>query len=128
VLVRHPGFAHLISVDGLKPELAIVIEIEEIYLHCTKSFARSGLWDPSTWEQGSPSSSRNANGGSGGAGADMSRALDPPESRPGKVKRRAEKRWRLKKRRALDDVPPELAEDTRIHEERPRQYPERLPY
>ena len=30
VLVRHPSFAPLISVDGLVPEVAIVVDIEEI--------------------------------------------------------------------------------------------------
>jgi PPOX class probable FMN-dependent enzyme len=130
VLVRNPGFAHLISVDGLKPELAIVIDIEEIYLHCTKSFARSGLWDPTTWDKGNPASPRNANGDSNGSRADMSRALDPrPEPAEQVGRRAAAKRWRLKKRRPLDRVPPELAEDTRIDEEpvRPR-YPQRLSY
>ncbi|MGZ4428218.1 MAG: MSMEG_1061 family FMN-dependent PPOX-type flavoprotein [Nocardioidaceae bacterium] len=48
-LVHHPIFAPRMRVDGVAPELAIVIEIEEIYLHCTKAFARSKLWDPSTW-------------------------------------------------------------------------------
>lgn len=51
-LVRHPNFAPTMVVDGHVPELAIVIGIEEIYLHCTKAFVRSKLWDPSTWTKG----------------------------------------------------------------------------
>ncbi|MEJ7839698.1 MAG: hypothetical protein WKF81_12850, partial [Thermomicrobiales bacterium] len=25
------------------------VEIEEVYMHCARSFLRSGLWKPETW-------------------------------------------------------------------------------
>ena len=31
------------------PSLAIVVEVEEAFLHCQKAFRRSTLWDPQTW-------------------------------------------------------------------------------
>lgn len=33
------------AVDGKLPRLAIVIDIEEVFLHCAKAFRRSHLWD-----------------------------------------------------------------------------------
>ena len=36
------------EVRGRTPLLAIVVEIEEAFLHCAKAFIRSRLWDPST--------------------------------------------------------------------------------
>lgn len=34
------------AVDGKPPKLAIIIEVQEAYLHCAKAFRRSRLWDP----------------------------------------------------------------------------------
>ncbi|MFD1737519.1 pyridoxamine 5'-phosphate oxidase family protein [Bacillus salitolerans] len=31
------------------PELGIVIEVEEIFMHCAKAFKRSHLWEPELW-------------------------------------------------------------------------------
>jgi predicted pyridoxine 5'-phosphate oxidase superfamily flavin-nucleotide-binding protein len=38
------------TVQGHRPTLALVVEIEEIFSHCAKAFMRSRLWDPTTWE------------------------------------------------------------------------------
>ncbi|MEU4152794.1 MSMEG_1061 family FMN-dependent PPOX-type flavoprotein [Streptomyces sp. NPDC026659] len=35
--------------DGRRPLLALVLDIDEIYLHCPQSLRRSGLWNPDTW-------------------------------------------------------------------------------
>lgn len=42
--------------DGLfrRPKLAVVIDVEAVFIHCAKAFRRSGLWDPSTWTSDSP--------------------------------------------------------------------------
>jgi uncharacterized protein len=38
--------------DGRRPPVAaIVVDVEEAYLHCAKAFIRSGLWDPGSWER-----------------------------------------------------------------------------
>ncbi len=33
------------AVDGRLPRLAIVVDVEEVFLHCAKAFRRSHLWD-----------------------------------------------------------------------------------
>ncbi|CAG0957182.1 MAG: pyridoxamine 5'-phosphate oxidase family protein [Rhizobiaceae bacterium] len=38
-----------LSVDGKKPQCAIVVSVRAAYLHCAKAFLRSALWEPSTW-------------------------------------------------------------------------------
>lgn len=35
--------------DGRRPRLALVLDIDEIYLHCPQSLNRSGLWSPDSW-------------------------------------------------------------------------------
>lgn len=37
------------QVQGRIPQLGIVVEVEECFIHCAKSFKRSGLWEPTTW-------------------------------------------------------------------------------
>ena len=42
------------TVNGKKPELALVIHVEEAFMHCAKALIRSGLWRTETWpERGS---------------------------------------------------------------------------
>jgi predicted pyridoxine 5'-phosphate oxidase superfamily flavin-nucleotide-binding protein len=36
-------------VKGSRPKLALIVEIEEIFHHCSKAFLRSALWNPETW-------------------------------------------------------------------------------
>ncbi|MEM9464623.1 MAG: MSMEG_1061 family FMN-dependent PPOX-type flavoprotein [Actinomycetota bacterium] len=31
------------------PKVAIVIDIDAVFLHCAKAFRRGGVWDPTTW-------------------------------------------------------------------------------
>jgi PPOX class probable FMN-dependent enzyme len=56
--LRINGRARLISdapyfddmiVKGHRPILALVIEIDEVFHHCSKAFLRSQLWLPETW-------------------------------------------------------------------------------
>ena len=37
------------AIDGKTPKLAIVVEINEAYMHCARAFLRSGMWEPDTW-------------------------------------------------------------------------------
>ncbi|MEV6642097.1 pyridoxamine 5'-phosphate oxidase family protein [Amycolatopsis sp. NPDC051371] len=48
-LVSDAPFFDALVVKGKRPKLAVVIEVEELYMHCAKAFLRSSLWDPSTW-------------------------------------------------------------------------------
>ncbi|MFI6876919.1 MSMEG_1061 family FMN-dependent PPOX-type flavoprotein [Streptomyces sp. NPDC050400] len=51
ILTDAPFFADM-AVKGVPPQLALLLEIDEIYLHCPQSLRRSGLWDPTSWENG----------------------------------------------------------------------------
>ena len=48
-LVRDAPFFDDLVVKGHRPLLALVVEVEEVFSHCSKAFLRSQLWDPSTW-------------------------------------------------------------------------------
>lgn len=37
------------AIDGKKPELGIVVEINEVFVHCARSFLRGSVWDESKW-------------------------------------------------------------------------------
>ncbi|MEU9356780.1 MSMEG_1061 family FMN-dependent PPOX-type flavoprotein [Streptomyces sp. NPDC048301] len=49
ILTDAPFFDDM-AVKGRRPDLALVVDIDEIYLHCPASLKRSGVWAPETWE------------------------------------------------------------------------------
>ncbi|MFE4692658.1 MSMEG_1061 family FMN-dependent PPOX-type flavoprotein [Streptomyces sp. NPDC056749] len=49
ILTDAPVFDEM-TVKGRRPDLALVVDIDEIYLHCPASLKRSGMWAPKTWE------------------------------------------------------------------------------
>lgn len=51
-LVSEAPFFDELIVKGHRPQLAIVVEIEQIFFHCAKAFLRSGMWKPETWNPG----------------------------------------------------------------------------
>ncbi|WP_189216379.1 MULTISPECIES: MSMEG_1061 family FMN-dependent PPOX-type flavoprotein [Streptomyces] len=48
ILTDAPFFDDM-TVAGRRPLLALLLEIDEIYLHCPQSLRRSGVWNPETW-------------------------------------------------------------------------------
>ena len=48
-IVKEAPFFDDMIVKGNRPQLALLIEIEQIFHHCSKSFLRSQLWKPETW-------------------------------------------------------------------------------
>jgi PPOX class probable FMN-dependent enzyme len=48
-LVKDAEFFDRMIVKGHRPILAVVVDIDEIFYHCSKAFLRSGLWKPETW-------------------------------------------------------------------------------
>lgn len=50
ILTDAPFFDSM-TVKGQRPRLAIVVDIDEIYLHCSQSLRRAGLWQPESWPQ-----------------------------------------------------------------------------
>ena len=49
-LVREAAFLDDLVVDGHRPTLALVVEVERVLFHCSKAFLRSRLWDPQSWD------------------------------------------------------------------------------
>ncbi|MEV0699728.1 pyridoxamine 5'-phosphate oxidase family protein [Saccharopolyspora sp. NPDC050389] len=49
-LVRDAPFFDEMVVKGHRPALALVVEIDEVFHHCSKAFLRSKLWKSETWE------------------------------------------------------------------------------
>lgn len=37
-------------VKGHRPPLALLVDVEEVFFHCTKAFRRSHTWIPETWQ------------------------------------------------------------------------------
>jgi PPOX class probable FMN-dependent enzyme len=48
-LLRDAPYFDLMMVKGHRPHLAIVVEIEQVFFHCAKSFLRSSFWKAETW-------------------------------------------------------------------------------
>ena len=45
-LTREAGLLTPLAVKGKAPEIGILVEVEEAYLHCGKALIRARLWDP----------------------------------------------------------------------------------
>ncbi|CAN5338478.1 pyridoxamine 5'-phosphate oxidase family protein [soil metagenome] len=48
-IVRDAPFFADMQVRGHQPVLAMVVDIDEVFFHCSKAFLRSQTWDPETW-------------------------------------------------------------------------------
>ena len=49
-LVRDASFMDAMVVRGHRPTLALVVDIDEVFYHCSKAFLRSRAWEPEEWE------------------------------------------------------------------------------
>lgn len=49
-LLRDAPFFDEMTVHGHRPQLAVLVEVEQVFFHCSKAFLRSALWEPQTWE------------------------------------------------------------------------------
>lgn len=48
-LTNDPELLAKMAVKARKPRIAILVEIEEVFLHCAKAFRRADLWNPSAY-------------------------------------------------------------------------------
>jgi len=48
-LVSDAPFFDDMVVKRHRPVLALVVDVEQIFFHCSKAFLRSQLWDPDSW-------------------------------------------------------------------------------
>ena len=49
-VVTEPALLESMRVNDRLPRVAIVVRVEEAFLHCAKAFRRSHLWDPSHFQ------------------------------------------------------------------------------
>jgi PPOX class probable FMN-dependent enzyme len=49
-IVRDAPFMADMVVRGHLPAVALVVDIDEVFFHCSKAFLRSKAWDPATWD------------------------------------------------------------------------------
>lgn len=49
-LVSDAPFFDQMVVKGHRPLIALVVEVEQVFYHCSKAFLRSALWKAETWE------------------------------------------------------------------------------
>jgi PPOX class probable FMN-dependent enzyme len=48
-IVREAPWMDRLAVQGKRPALAVLLEIEEAFFHCAKAFRRSRIWQPESW-------------------------------------------------------------------------------
>jgi uncharacterized protein len=48
-IVRDGWLRERLAHRGIVPNLALVVHVEEAFLHCPKAIVRSGLWHPDRW-------------------------------------------------------------------------------
>jgi len=48
-VVRDAWVREPLAVRGKVPEFVTIIEVQEMFFHCTKCVVRSGLWEPARW-------------------------------------------------------------------------------
>lgn len=49
IIVRDTTLREEMAVGGKLPELALVVEVEQMFFHCSKCMIRSNLWTPDQW-------------------------------------------------------------------------------
>ncbi len=50
-IVRDTKISKRHAINGREPLLALVVNVEEAFMHCSKSFIRSRLWHPDHWPE-----------------------------------------------------------------------------
>ncbi|RDZ10965.1 phosphohydrolase [Priestia megaterium] len=50
-IVKEKALLETMAVHNKAPLLAIGFEVQECFLHCSKAFKRSKLWNPESWER-----------------------------------------------------------------------------
>ena len=48
-IVRDPALRDRMAVKGRSPELAVVVDVDEAFMHCAKCVVRADLWKPEHW-------------------------------------------------------------------------------
>ena len=48
-IVAEAPYLDRMAMRGVTPDLAVEVQVEELFLHCARAFVRSRLWDVTTW-------------------------------------------------------------------------------
>ena len=48
-IVSDADFFDDMIVRGHRPDVALLVEVDEVFFHCSKAFLRSEAWEPSSW-------------------------------------------------------------------------------
>ena len=48
-IVRDEALLERLAVNGKQPVTALVVEVEQTFMHCARAFKRAGLWEPARW-------------------------------------------------------------------------------
>jgi predicted pyridoxine 5'-phosphate oxidase superfamily flavin-nucleotide-binding protein len=59
-IARDAWLREQMAVADRVPDLALVVKVEEAFVHCTKCMVRSRMWQPETWNPGGLASSPEA--------------------------------------------------------------------
>jgi PPOX class probable FMN-dependent enzyme len=49
-LMADADYFDAMAVAAKRPQLALEIDVEEVFFHCAKAFLRSNAWDPASWD------------------------------------------------------------------------------
>ena len=75
-----PDVLSVCPVEGLRPNVAIVVDVGAAFIHCAKALRRGGLWEPERWpataDMATPACMLKDHIGLDGTVADSQRALD----------------------------------------------------
>ena len=50
-IVRDEALLERLAVNGKRPVTALVVEVEQAFMHCARAFKRAGLWEPARWPE-----------------------------------------------------------------------------
>ncbi|MGJ6967631.1 MSMEG_1061 family FMN-dependent PPOX-type flavoprotein [Streptosporangium sp. G11] len=50
-IVAEAPYLERMTMQGVTPRLAVEVRVEELFLHCSRAFARSSLWDTGSWPE-----------------------------------------------------------------------------
>lgn len=49
IITSDKNLLNQLEANGHIPSLGIIVEVEEIFIHCAKAFIRSSIWNPENW-------------------------------------------------------------------------------
>lgn len=52
-IVRDEDLLAQLAVDGKRPRTALLVEVEQCFMHCARAARRAGLWQPERWPDAS---------------------------------------------------------------------------